>query len=74
MALIEKGAVLILDNPYIGKTRPDVKAGYRALQVEKHLIFYLVGAEFIDVLGIPHERMDAKRHLADAQPPEQKEI
>jgi toxin ParE1/3/4 len=63
VALIEKGFSQVLDNPYIGKVRPDVKNGYRALQVKKHLIFYRVGTEFIDVLGIPHIRMDAKRHF-----------
>lgn len=69
LALIEKSAHLLLDNPYIGQARPDVKTGYRALSVEKHLIFYRVSGEYIDVLGIPHERMDAKRHLANAIPP-----
>lgn len=66
LALIEKGAHLLLENPYIGQARPDVKAGYRVLPVEKHLIFYRVSEEYIDVLGIPYERMDAKRHLANA--------
>jgi len=61
-----KGAHLLLDNSYIGQARPDAKAGYRVLPVEKHLIFYRVSEEYIDVLGIPHERMDAKRHLANA--------
>ncbi|MGH8601826.1 MAG: type II toxin-antitoxin system RelE/ParE family toxin [Gammaproteobacteria bacterium] len=68
LALIEKGAYLLLDNPYVGQARSDVKAGYRALPVEKHLIFYRVSGEYIDVLGIPHERMDAKRHLASVKP------
>lgn len=65
---IEKGTQLLLDNPYIGQARPEVKAGYRALPVEKHLIFYTVSGDYTDVLGIPHERMDAKRHLASVKP------
>ncbi len=53
----------LIDNPTIGKARPDIKIGYRALQVQKHIIFYCLNAEFIDVIGILHGRMDAKRHL-----------
>lgn len=69
LALIQKGTHLLLDNPYIGQARTDVKAGYRALAIEKHLIFYIVTGEYIDVLGVPHERMDAKRHLTNVKPP-----
>ena len=61
--LIEKGFSQLLENPFIGKARPDIKKEYRALQVKKHLIFYRVGTDSIDVLGIPHIRMDAKRHF-----------
>ena len=42
VALIEKALSLLADNPYVGKVRPDVKPGYRALQAGKHLIFYSV--------------------------------
>jgi toxin ParE1/3/4 len=61
--LIEQGFSQLLDNPYIGKARPDIKKGYRALQVQKHLIFYRIGTEYIDIIGVPHIRMDAKRHF-----------
>ena len=61
--LIEKSFFQLLENPYIGKARPDIGQGYRALAIEKHLIFYSVGGEFIDILGIPHVRMDVKRHF-----------
>jgi toxin ParE1/3/4 len=65
IALIEQGFSQLLENPSMGKARPDIKSGYRALPVKKHLIFYRVGIEFIDILGIPHMRMDAKRHFKD---------
>jgi toxin ParE1/3/4 len=63
LGLIEQGFSQLLDNPYLGKSRQDIKKGYRALQVQKHLIFYRVGTEYIDILGVPHIRMDAKRHF-----------
>lgn len=62
VGLIEQGFSQLLDNPYIGKARPDIKKGYRALQVQKHLIFYRVGTETIDIMGVPHIRMDAKQY------------
>lgn len=64
IGLIEQGFSQLLDNPSIGKARPDIKKGYRVLQVQKHLIFYRVGTEYIDIIGVPHVRMDAKRHFA----------
>lgn len=36
---IEQSLHLLLDNPYLGQARPEIKQGYRSLQVEKHLIF-----------------------------------
>lgn len=62
---IAQGFSQLLDNPYAGKARPDIKKGYRALQVQKHLIFYRVDDEYIDILGVPHMRMDAKQHFED---------
>lgn len=61
VGLLEQGFSQVLDNPYIGKPRLDVKIGYRALAVQKHLIFYRVGTEYIDILGIPHCRMDIRQ-------------
>ncbi|MGH8536468.1 MAG: type II toxin-antitoxin system RelE/ParE family toxin [Gammaproteobacteria bacterium] len=34
LALIQKGTHLLLDNPYIGQARTDVKAGYRAWRLK----------------------------------------
>jgi toxin ParE1/3/4 len=64
-ALIDKCLSHILANPNLGKLRADVKPGYRALQAGKHLIFYCVQDEFIDVLGILHIHMDATRYFDD---------
>ncbi len=53
----------LLENPAIGKARTDIKMGYRALQVQQHIIFYRLDAEFIDIIDILHKRMDARQHL-----------
>lgn len=65
LAQIEKGFLELLDNPYIGKARPDIKNGYRALLIEKHIVFYVITDAYIDILGIPHARMDIKQHFED---------
>ena len=49
----------------LGKPRPDVKSGYRAFQAGKHMIFYRVGQEFLDIIGILQIRMDPGRRFDD---------
>lgn len=58
MSLLENGINQLLDNPEIGRMRDDVKAGYRSLNVEKHIIFYKIGKTDIHILGVIHGRMD----------------
>jgi plasmid stabilization system protein ParE len=35
-------------NPEIGKRRPEIRPGYYSFPVEKHIIFYLHSANYID--------------------------
>lgn len=63
VSMIEQGVMQLLDNPYIGKARPEIKKDLRSLQIQKHLIFYRVGNEFIDIIGILHCRMDIGKWL-----------
>ncbi|MDD5579426.1 MAG: type II toxin-antitoxin system RelE/ParE family toxin [Methylobacter sp.] len=58
LALIQDCFGQLIDNPAIGKARPDIKMGYRALQVQQHIIFYRLEPEFIAVIGILHMRME----------------
>jgi toxin ParE1/3/4 len=53
----------LLDNPYLGKSRDDIKAGYRSLLVEKHLVFYRLADEQLEIMRILHYRMDVIQHL-----------
>lgn len=41
--MLEKGFSHLLENPYVGKARPDVKEGYRALQIENTSFFTALG-------------------------------
>lgn len=39
VSMIEQGIMQLLDNPYIGKARSEIKKDLRSLQIQKHLIF-----------------------------------
>jgi len=42
VSMIEQGVMQLLDNPYIGKARPEIKKDLRSLQIQKHLIFIVL--------------------------------
>jgi toxin ParE1/3/4 len=67
MAQLESRLLSLLDTPYLGFARPDVSPGYRCLPEGKHLIFYRIENELVEVLGVPHMRMDIDRHLEPAK-------
>jgi toxin ParE1/3/4 len=60
---LETAFYSLLDNPYLGKSREDIRLGYRSLVVEKHLIFYRLTEEKLEIMRILHDRMDVMRHL-----------
>jgi len=45
--------------PACGQIRP----GYRRRRVERHMIYFRITAYGIAIIRIPHDRMDAPRHL-----------
>jgi toxin ParE1/3/4 len=51
-------------NPRIGRMRDEVIAGLRSFPSGKHLVFYLVVPDGIEVIRILHERMDPDTHLS----------
>jgi toxin ParE1/3/4 len=53
------------ENPQIGKRRDDIKLGYYCFPEGSHVIFYTLTSYGIDVIGIPHQRMDVIGHLED---------
>lgn len=52
-------------NPHLGRTRDDVRPGYRSFPVGQHLIFYRVTATAVIVSRILHGRMDVGLTLRD---------
>ncbi len=45
-------------NSLAGRERHDVHPGYRSFPEGSHIIFYVVGDEHIDIIGIPYKSMD----------------
>ncbi len=44
--------------PNLGKSRNTVRVGYRSLQVGRHVIYYRVQDDAIDIVRVLHDRMD----------------
>lgn len=64
MRKVEEAFFKLLDNPELGRERSAVKAGYRSMVIEKHVLFYRLEGEEIRILGIPHGRMDIYNYFA----------
>lgn len=50
-------------HPRLGKPRPDIKPGYVCFPEGRHLIFYTIQAQGIEVIGILHQNMDYLDHF-----------
>ena len=61
---IEEAFCGLLENPEIGRERDDVKAEYRSVVIEKHVLFYKINKSEIHILGIPHSRMDILNYFS----------
>lgn len=55
---LEKRFEWLADNPGSGRHRPEIKEGYFSYLQGAHVIFYLQRKGGIDIIGIPHQRMD----------------
>jgi len=53
----------LAENANIGKQRDDVKKGYYCFPEGMHLIFYTLKNNQVDIIGIPHQRMDIVEYL-----------
>ncbi|MGC4054276.1 MAG: type II toxin-antitoxin system RelE/ParE family toxin [Paludibaculum sp.] len=51
-----------------GKHRPDIAEGYYCFPEGSHLIFYLIGTDAIDVIGVPHKQMDVPAYFGGVEP------
>lgn len=54
----------LAENPTLCKSRDDVNQGYYCFPEGLHLIFYIIKNNQIEIIGIPHQRMDIIEYLA----------
>lgn len=54
---------ILADNPHLGRARPEIAEGYYSARQGSHLIFYLIGDEAIDIIGVPHFAQDIERYF-----------
>jgi toxin ParE1/3/4 len=60
---LEKRCNDLARNPHLGRERPEIKPGYRSIAEGKHVIFYRADDSSIEILRIPHGRMDIEHRL-----------
>ena len=50
-------------NCYDGRHRPEIKEGYYSFNQGKHVIFYMITEQTIDIIGVPHSVMDLESYF-----------
>jgi toxin ParE1/3/4 len=55
---IHQGMEKLASNPMLGKSRDNLRAGYRSFRVGQHLIYYTVSGDTLSIRRVRHERMD----------------
>lgn len=60
---IESRLNWLATNPNLGKSRDDIRKGLRSFAEGRHIIFYRIGTDAIEIVGIPHQRQDVDRHF-----------
>jgi len=53
----------LTDNPQLGKSCERIRRGYRSLQVNRHVVYYRLQGQTIDIVRVLHERMKPEKHL-----------
>jgi toxin ParE1/3/4 len=56
---------LLAANPQRGRVCDDIRAGYRKYHVGRHLIFYRIVQDDIEIIRILHDSMDVESNLDD---------
>jgi toxin ParE1/3/4 len=62
-ASLERAIAALADYPEAGEQRPRLFPGCRARRAERHVIYYRIAGDLIEVVRILHERTDPVRHL-----------
>ena len=66
--MLNIGFVDLTLNPTLGRPCDTVREGYRKFRVGRHVIFYRVIEQRIDVVRVLHQQMDFESHLWKSDP------
>ncbi len=62
-AALDRGLARLGTNARIGVARDDLHPGLRVHPVERHLLYYRIRNDTVEVIRILHERVDPARHV-----------
>lgn len=48
----------LVEAPQLGKHRADICEGYYSYPEGQHMVFYIIGSDCIDIIGVLHKEMD----------------
>ena len=60
---LEAGIGMLGGNPELGRRCDHIRDGYRALWVNRHVVYYTVARRTVRIVRVLHERMDPERHV-----------
>ena len=60
---LERGILSLADHPDIGIPYDHIRAGYRKLHINRHMIFYRRNSQRIEIVRVLHESMDVGSHV-----------
>jgi toxin ParE1/3/4 len=60
---LDAGIQGLRNNPQIGKAHDHIRKGYRAIQINRHVVFYRLQAHSINIVRVLHERRLPSKHL-----------
>ena len=61
---IDRRFARLAERPERGRHRPEVREGYHSYLQGSHVVFYLIRDGGIDIIGIPHQRMDIMNYFS----------
>lgn len=62
---IEDAIAQLRRNPKLGRPRDDLRAGYRSLLANRHVVYYMLTAKTVRIVRVLHAGMDPLDHLRD---------
>lgn len=64
LRVLQRAIERAAQDPRIGRTCDEIRAGYRKLAAGSHTLYYRLTRDgVVDIVRVLHQRMDAARHL-----------